>query len=584
MVGIFGIVNSCKIDSNLWKHMIQKMTYDSTCKIDKWCHNNFAIGRTYLDVINPTFQPVFNKNKTLCLIMDGEVFNTKSDNNAEYCLNQYEKQGEKAIYALNGAFTLAILNLEKEILTIANDRYCLRPLYYCITGEKLLFASEVKALPYDETFKLTLNDAAIADFLTFGYMLGDKTFFKEIKMLPPASILTWREGRIEITRYWKYKYEEKSSHKSLDYYTDRLATLLRQAVERRMKGNYKFGVSLSGGMDSRLILSAIDKKHYPIATITFTFSNMDDTPQITQQLAEIFGTVHTQLKIPKDFLTKYAEKAVYITDGLLNLHTFHSISILDGFRASADIVLDGWECETNFKGKYLLPGFVSAKNDDELSEAIYKKFEVISEDERRQLLSSEWYARLKGLAFQSVQQEVQKSENRLYGNKGTEVVFQNHQRTYLNRTFVYRRTRYVDRKPFRDNDLIDFALTIPLELRLKKRVYKRLIKKIVPSEAQIRDNHRTIFANPILNKLYRLKNKFFGISDYPRYGNWIKTNPKLKRYVENILLDEKTLARPYFNRDYIKQMLEEHMNGKKDHTFLIFTLLTFELWNRLFVD
>jgi asparagine synthase (glutamine-hydrolysing) len=130
-------------------------------------------------------------------MMVGEVFNDNSENNTKYCMNLYEKEGINALYSLNGAFTLAILNLEKEQLTIINDRYGLRPLYYCIVGNKLLFASEVKALLQDEMSPLALDPAAIADFFTFGFVLGDKTFFKEIKMLPPRKCFDMEKRKNE---------------------------------------------------------------------------------------------------------------------------------------------------------------------------------------------------------------------------------------------------------------------------------------------------------------------------------------------------------------------------------------------------
>jgi asparagine synthase (glutamine-hydrolysing) len=584
MTGIIGIVDKHSIDLNLWNEMIQKITYDPKYRIDEFQKDNFGLARTHLGII-PSSQPIFNEDKTLCFMIEGEVFNTKSEDDLKYCMNLYEQGGIDALYSLNGAFNLVILNLEKETCTIVNDRYGLRPLHYYVADDKLLFASEVKALINAETQPLTLDERAFADFFTFGFVVGNKTFFNEIRLLPPASILIWDKGKTAIRKYWDCKYKEESSCESIDYYVERLEVLLKQAVERRMKGKHKFGVSLSGGLDSRIILSSIDKKHYPISTITFAFPDIDNTPRITKEIAKVFGTNHVQLQISKDFLEEYAEKAVFLTDGLLNLGTFHSISILDDIANSADVVLDGWECETNFKGKYLLPQWISARNDDELCKAIYKRIQVIGEDERSQLLSPEWQDKVKNLASQSIQKEIKKSENKLFGNKGTEFVFRNTERTYLNRTFVYRRSRYIDRKPYLDNDLVDFALTIPMELRRKRRVYDQLIKKIVPAKAQIRDDHYKAFTNPILTFFFKIINKLFSLgNDYPQYGDWIRTNSKLENYVRRILLDKKTSSRPYFNPLYVEQMLNEHINQKRDHTKLILTLLTFELWHRQFFD
>jgi asparagine synthase (glutamine-hydrolysing) len=134
MTGIVGIADKCGIDLDIWSSMIQEVTYDPKYRLDKFQHDNFALGRTYLGIINQEIQPIFNKNKTLCLMMIGEIFNTNSENNVEYCMDLYEKEGIERLYSLNGAFTLAILNLEKGQLTIINDRYGLRPLYYRIVG------------------------------------------------------------------------------------------------------------------------------------------------------------------------------------------------------------------------------------------------------------------------------------------------------------------------------------------------------------------------------------------------------------------------------------------------------------------
>ena len=604
-MGIVGIADKDEIDSILWNQMVKSMIHENWFKTDRYINKNFAVGRVHIGIINSEPQPIFNEDGTLCVFMDGEIFDYEKErkeltskghkfglnNDAEFCLHLHEGYGKEFVRRLNGSFVLAILDIKNQKLLVANDRYGLRPLYYYNGNGRFVFASEVKAIIQDKTFKKRINNEAVDEFFTFGHLLGDKTFFKEINVLPPASVLVYQNGRIEIEQYWDFKFEEPAHKHPIGYYVDNLVQLFKQAVERRMIGDHRFGVSLSGGLDSRAVVAAIDRKHYPISTITFSFPGMDDSPKIAKQIAEKLGTVHKQFQIEMDFLAYYAEKCVYLTDGMLNLRHFHFISLLDKFRKCADVILDGWEGETTFRGWFLDEQLLSANNDDELARILYEKYKIVHAPEKQHLFSQKYYNKIQGLAFKSVKNELKKSKNNSTGYKANYFVFQNRMRRFLTNAFVYRRTKYEDRKPFRDNDLIDFSLKIPYELTYNEKLYIRFLKKLLPKSLRIKDNNARIRIDfPARSLLYKIMRKIRKISrrivksDYPPYGKWIRKNENLQNYVKNILLDERTLNREYFNRNYIIKMLEEHMNYRKNHTDLIFVLLTFELWHRLFMD
>jgi len=162
---------------------------------------------------------------------------------------------------------------------------------------------------------------------------------------------------------------------------------------------------------------------------------------------------------------------------------------------------------------------------------------------------------------------------------------------------VYERSVLENRQPFRDYDLLDFALQIPPNFRYNHRIYFKFIKKLNPKIAKITGANNLYFY-----KFFRLKNlallkvanilkiKSRGLikipvkTDYLDYGEWIRVNEGLKKWVKDILLDERTLSRKYFNRNFIIRMVEDHMTYRKDYTQLIFLLLTFELWHRIFID
>lgn len=614
-MGIVGIADENGIDQSLWDEMIKSMIYEDSFKKDTYVNERFALGRIHLGILNPEPQPVFNEDKTLCAVMDGEIFNSvyerqkllskrhafNLNDDPSFCLHLYEENGQKFVNQLNGSFALTILDTKKNELLITSDRYCLRPLYYYNRNGRLLFASEVKAIIQDKKLKKEINEDAIAEFFTFGHLLGDKTFLKGVNVFPPASILVYCNRQIKIKKYWDFKFDERHSETDNEYYVNALVQLFKQAVERTMKGNHHFGVSLSGGLDSRAVVASVDKKHYPITTITFNFPGTDDTPKIARKIAKTLGTTHREFEIEMDFL-KYAGKCVYITDGMLNLRCFHVIGLLDRFRESADVILDGWESETTFKGKFLDNKIICAHTNAELARILYEKFRLITEEEKKQLFSSNYYNKVRWLAFKSVKEELNKSKNRLLPYKANYYIFQNRERRFFTYAFVYRRTKYEDRKPFRDNDLMDFSLKIPWELTYKERVYLKFLKKLLTKPLRIEDNHTRIRvdfpARPafskillykdkvvqIIRRILRFKNDSLGRGDYPDYAEWIRKNENLRRYVQQILLDDRTLGRKYFNKNYIKTIIEEHMSHKKNHGNLILVLLTFELWHRFFMD
>lgn len=620
MSGIVGIVNKNKVKGRFLDRMSKSIKQEDWYNVDKYINKNFALERVHLGIINPEPQPIFNEDGNLCIFMEGEIFGYekerqnlaskghkfKHNNDPEFCLHLYEEYGENFVKKLNGSFNLAVLEIKNRKLLIANDRYGLRPLYYYKNNEKLLFASEVKAIIQDKTFKKRINDEAVAEFFAFGQLLGDKTFFKGINVLPPASILICGDGKFSIRKYWEFKFDEEKLGVSENYYVSKLVKFFKQAVKRRMKGNHRFGICLSGGKDSRAVVAAIGKKHLPnLTAITFSFPNIDDTLKIAKKVAEVKGIAHKCLELKADFLISCAKRGVYITDGMLNLIHSHEAGLLEKYREFVDVVLNGWEPEAIFKGSFLDKKILAADNDYELSKYLYKKCNnVVNEEIASLFFSQNYYHKIKGLAFKSVRKELKKLKNKISANKSDCFTFLNRERRSMELGFVLTRSKIEDREPFYDNTLVDFALKIPPELRYNQRIYSKFIKRLSPELSKIVDNSTGIRADasPLLNKIFSLKKtsmlkirdtvriKSRGLieiplkDDYPDYGEWIRKDKKLKEWVKEILLDKRTLNREFFNKEFIVKALEDHLNYKKEYTQQIFALLTFELWYRLFME
>ena len=191
-------------------------------------------------------------------------------------------------------------------------------------------------------------------------------------------------------------------------------------------------------------------------------------------------------------------------------------------------------------------------------------------------------------------------------NKSDSFLFLNREQRLFILCEVCNRGKIESRLPFRDNDLVNFALKIPIKYRLKSYIYLKFLKELMPELSKINFSTKSknikIDRPEIIRKVFLIKNysskklkkilnklAFNRIilcdkSDYPNYGEWVRKNKRLRKWVEKILLDERTLNRKYFNRKFIIKMVKEHMNYKKDYTQLIFLLLTFELWYRIFIE
>jgi asparagine synthase (glutamine-hydrolysing) len=197
--------------------MIDSVKHEESYSTDKYFSQHFACARIHLGIFNPQIQPVFNQDKSLCIFLDGKIYDHKDklnelknrgykfifENDPEFCLHSYEEYGKDFIKTLNGCFVLLIYDFKSKKVIIANDRFGLRVHYYAINNGKLLFAPEAKAILQDETFKKELNDEAVAEFFAFGEFWGEKTFFTGINIMAPASIITYDGRDLSIEKYWE---------------------------------------------------------------------------------------------------------------------------------------------------------------------------------------------------------------------------------------------------------------------------------------------------------------------------------------------------------------------------------------------
>lgn len=248
MPGIIVISDRNGVDESLLDRMCNSIQHEDWYRIDKQIAKQFAFARVHLGITITEPQPIINEDKTLCIFMDGETFfdiedkkdlelkgyEFKVNNDPEFCLHLYEEYGERFVEKLNGSYVLAILNLKDQNVLVVNDRYGLRPHYFTWQGDKFLFAPEVKAILQDRVVEKEIDEVAVAEFFTFGYVFGNKTYFKDIQLLLPASILKLDENGLSCKVYWNF-YVPKIKKRPMDEYVNESIHLFKQSVKRRMR-------------------------------------------------------------------------------------------------------------------------------------------------------------------------------------------------------------------------------------------------------------------------------------------------------------------------------------------------------------
>lgn len=612
MVGLTGIISSHKDDieiRELLSLMHSSITYDESHKVDVYLDKGIGLSRVHINVFNPEAQPIFNEDKTKCIMMDGEIFDyqeTKADliskghifsinNDPEFVLQLYEEYGDEFVLKLNGIFSIVILDKKLGRLLIISDRYGLRPIFYFNDDGYLLFGSEVKAILQDKKLKKIVDDHSVTDLFAFGYILENRTLFKDINVLPPASILEFIDGKVSIKKYWDFDFNREYKNYNEKYYIDNLSKTIRHAVERQIIGNHKLGALLSGGLDSRTIIGFVRdfKKENEVHTFTYGKKNCNDA-KFAQVISERIGTIHHYYEFRPDDIISNAEEVVYKTDGMLNILNAPRMQTYRDIARFSNVIFHGWIGDTT-NGDFFDPNIDS--NNDNLN--IFKRLCPLSAD-LKNLFNKSYYPIVEQSLNTSKKYILKTGNNiKLPSNRLIYYNLKERQRRLISVGFIYMRNYLESRTPFSDNDYIDFSTNTPSSLKINKNLYKKMILDTFPKFLDIPnangcDLKKSYYQIKILQMsklgINKISNKIFGKGLFSNdgslddYADWMRTNKKLKDYIIGILLDKRTLERHYFNQEYIKKILTDHMKRKKDHTMLIGMLLTFELWNRQFMD
>lgn len=318
MCGIVGILQQDghgSVSERELRQMLAVIRHRGPDEFGLYLDRRVGLGSARLSIIDLSTgqQPIANEDETQWIVFNGEIFNylelrreledlghqfrTQSD--TEVLLHAYEEFGPQCLERLNGQFAFAVWNTREQTLFLARDRLGVRPLFYTIIGNRLVFASEIKAILTQRHVSTEIDPAVLGEVFTYWAPLSPRTIFHGINEIPPGHFLLARAGEATVKRYWQIAFPDAngrslSAFRSLDEYLEEFAALLIDAAKIRLRADVPVGAYLSGGLDSSTLAAIVRNfttNRFNTFSIAFSDADYDESPHQVR-MAHFLGTDH----------------------------------------------------------------------------------------------------------------------------------------------------------------------------------------------------------------------------------------------------------------------------------------------------
>jgi asparagine synthase (glutamine-hydrolysing) len=577
-----------------------------------------GFGHRRLSIIDLTtgHQPMSNLAENIWMVYNGEIYNFldlkrglqqkgysfRTTSDTEVIIAMYQEYGESAFEQLNGIFALALFDKRKQCVILARDHFGVKPLYYAIVGNSLLFGSEIKAILQDSSVRRELDEEAFNSFLTFRYNPSPQTLFKGIHKLKPGHYLrVGGDGDVEVRSYWKYSPKTNKAISEADAVSE-YQHLLDNAVRRQMIGDVPVGLLLSGGMDSAVIgrlMSGFSQER--IKTFTVGFEGQGDYNELddARSSAGLIGSEHYDLTLSRSEYLDFFLQSFQHTEEPIAETTIPALYFVSRLASQhVKVVLAGQGADEPLAGyhryigeKYLnrfarvssllplsvLAGFLPRnerlkraafasqfKSEPERFLAIYTLF---TPEMKRHLLDGR-AGIPKGNADRQIISSLYDHTSGLHDSL-SRILYMDVRLSLADNLLLFGDKMTMAnslemRVPFLDLELVKFLETLPSHFKLKgstgKYIHKRASKRWLPDTVIQRKKRG--FATPM--------------------DEWLQSD--LAGFVKRVLNEHDSACRGYFNISYINNMIDEHQRRRQNYQRHIFALLSFELWHKTFFE
>ena len=628
MCGIVGWANlnsqnQIKTDEAVLHSMCAKIRHRGPDSDGFFVSDSVSLGMRRLAIIDLAGgeQPVFNEDKSVAVVMNGEIYNFRelrndlearghkfnSHTDTEVLPHLYEEFGARFVEKLRGMFAFALWDLKRQKLIIARDRFGEKPLYYAVFDNKLIFASELKALLAHQAVEAKLSLTALRQFLAFDYVPAPLSIYENIYKLPAAHTLTLESGEIKIEKYWQTSFQKRKPAPLIEEASEELRALLGDAVKSQMIADVPLGVLLSGGVDSSSVAAFAQQfSSEKIKTFSIGFDEASfDESIYARKVAAHLGTEHYEDRLSVD---KAADLLPEIA-GWLD-EPFADASILPTFllakfvRQNVTVALGGDGGDEIFAGYPMYQAHKLARIYEKIPTFLRKNFvETIVNNLPVSTGNMAFDFKAKRFVNSVATQDLIARHHSFFGSftpgeqanlltdfaksgadanqpdvydgarRWLEVCDAENlieqmqfvdQKFYLAEdilTKVDRASMWVSlevRAPFLDCRIAEFAASLPANYKLNGNKSKFILKKAV--------------APMLPSFVVKRPKKGFGIP----VAAWLKG--KLNPLLREMLAPERLRKQNLFNVDYVQKLIAEHEQGRANNYKQLWTLLVFQLW------
>lgn len=626
MCGICGAVSSSAgnfIDDFQLKQMCRVMHHRGPDDEGYYLDEYAGLGMRRLSIIDLSTgqQPITNEDGTLWIVFNGEIYNyrqlrdqlekkghrftTKTD--TEVILHAYEEYGDRCVEQLNGMFGFAIWDAANRRLLLARDRLGIKPLYYWLAGDKLVFGSELKAVIQHAAVPREIDPVGLNHFLTLEYIPAPTTIFKGINKLPPGHVLIFQNEACRIEKYWDVPFREVPQNEA--ECVEALTELIRDAVRLRLVSDVPLGGFLSGGIDSSSIVAFMSEAMTePVQTFSIGFDDQtyNELPY-ARAVAAHFGTNHYE-EILKPDITSLAERLVRHLD-----EPFGDFSIVPTYLVSemarrhvtvvlsgdgGDEIFGGYETymAQNFDRFYqwlparlrqqALPALMARVPPQPAKKGLINKAKrfveggalpaslqhtrwmmFMNDGDKASLYRPDLRSEINGLTPRSVIEQYFQQVPQLDPLAQQQYV---DVKTYLVDNILTKVDRMSmaasleARVPLLDHRVVEFAMSLPAHLKLNRGQTKIILRRAMATRlpAMVLNKPKQGFSIPL--------------------KHWLRG--PLRPMMTDLLSTGNVRRRGYFQPQCVSQWISEHLAERANHSHRLWALMVFELWQQEVLD
>ena len=612
MVKLFGLYDEKRSISDLKNQIIKMHKAIGIGSLDYEHRESFAVGHARLPTHN---NKGIASNKHVIVCVSGRIYDYEKDSlkikknkyrqnmqsMEKFILKSYMKQGLDFVTKLNGQFVISIYDNRIHSLYIINDRFGVKPLYYYVDENKLVFGSEIKAVLTDKKIIRDVDWSFWKDIFAYRFPLGTKTPYKDIKSLPNATILEYKKGKCTLFKYWDYDQIKINEKRSEEETITQGVNILKRIFRRNTADLKECSVLLSGGYDSRCIISSI--KHFTDVDIhAYTIAKSYPIPQkamgdldskYSQQICNKMKIKYLIVGNHHNIYEKYFIKHITLLDGVTSeslwimplLDEINEFSVnFDGLLG--DILLrDGWLAYPNISN----PTMPLKQYAENLHQLMIKEAEVhpkivcefFDSDIKKQIYPDNL----------EVQKELSDIPEVPYRIK----IFHLRNPTrnihsLISHDVLSRKTDTI--YPFCDNDFAEFAFSIPIKMKLRN-IYFKILNRAFPdimkipstndpktAKEKLQKNLRDIGLMPVWHSAKNVKSNFSKILGSNKKSKIFRSFSKNPRDIKYLIKLARAMKMPkYINKELLLKEIDKHISKDQDPTYFLEPIMHFCIWH-----